>query len=160
MSDQRDGDGGGLRPAVALSFAVIGFGTLVIFAFGMTSLALDQDVLSVPGLGYAPGVVAVLSSLAAFAVSLWGTIRRGQPSYASTVIVALASALAYVVGLWLTALITGSPLAIATAATGSFVTSWFFLVLVLAAAIAAWGGIALVRTRSSRPRWPWEDEDE
>ena len=26
------------------------------------------------------------------------------------------------------------------------------------ALVAAWGGIALVRTRAQRPRWPWEDE--
>jgi len=28
-----------------------------------------------------------------------------------------------------------------------------------AAAVAGWAGVALRRTRASRPRWPWEGDE-
>ena len=53
---------------------------------------------------------------------------------------------------------TGADLAVAAAVAGRIATTWFGVVVAAAALIAAWGGIALVRTRAQRPRWPWEDE--
>jgi hypothetical protein len=48
----------------------------------------------------------------------------------------------------------------ATAVAGDLVRGGPSAVLIVAAAIAAWSGIALRRTRSERPRWPWEREEE
>ncbi|QKJ21059.1 hypothetical protein HQM25_03005 [Microbacterium hominis] len=147
-----------MRPGVALALATISFVTLVIFGFGMLSLAADVDVIAVPGLGQVPGIVATTAATIAFAGSLWPIVRRPQPSYGGSAITALAGFLAYVIGLWVAAVAGGADLARAGAAAAGFATSGFALVLAGAGLVAGWGGIALVRTRARRPRWPWEDE--
>lgn len=161
MAQAPDGRGGSVRPAAALAYATIGFAALVIFGFGMTSLALNEDVIAVPGLGQSPGVVGVVCATLAFALSTWSSVRRPRPTYWSSCWTAVAALAAYLAGVWLTALFTTSDPISATSAVAGFATSWFAVVLLAAGLIAGWCAVALVRTRASRPRWPWEDpEDE
>jgi hypothetical protein len=41
---------------------------------------------------------------------------------------------------------------------GGAVTGWTSVTFLLAAAVAAWGAIAVRRTEARPPRWPWERE--
>jgi hypothetical protein len=142
----------------ALVFATAAFVALLIFGLGMTSLATGEDVVATPGLGQIPGILATTVATVGFAASLAGALRGSPPSYWSSAWITAATFLAYVGGLWSGALITGADAAVATAVAGRIATSWFGLVIAAAAFVCSWGGIALVRTRASRPRWPWEDE--
>ncbi len=151
----------GVGPFAAVAFATIAFATLVIFGFGMLSLALGEDVIEVRGLGQVPGIVSVAAATAAFALCLLPVVRRPAPSFGAVLWITAAVFLAYLVALWFGALGAGAGIAPATAVIGRIATTWFGAIVAGAAAISAWGGIALVRTRASRPRWPWErDEDE
>jgi hypothetical protein len=152
-------ESGPVRPPVALAFALIGFVALAIFGLGMTSLALDADVIAVPGLGQVPGVIGMLSAAAAFALALWVGLRAPHPSFWTAPIAALAAALAEAFGVLVGAVATGADLAAAVAAAGGVAVGWVGVVIAGAALVAAWSGVALVRTRSSRPRWPWERDD-
>lgn len=146
----------GVRPPVAAALATVGFFALLIAALGMTSLLLEQDVIATEGLGLMPGVVAVaLATLVVFGV-LFVLLRRPQPSYGTAAVTMLAAVLAYLVGLWAGAVFQGGDPALATAAVGGFLLSWFALELAAIAFVAGWVGVALVRTRADRPRWPWE----
>lgn len=149
-----------MRPGVAVVFATVGYLALLIFGLGMTSLITDEPVIATPGLGQAPGAVAVAASVAAFAAALFAVVRRADPRPRSAPVIAAVTALAYLVGLWITALSTGAGLGIAMGVAARVVTSWFGLVVLVAAVFSAWAGIALARTRSTRPRWAWEDEDD
>jgi len=143
-----------------MAFAITGYVALAIFGLGITSLVTDQEVVAVPGLGQLSGVGGMTLSTLAFGGGLWAAVRRPQPSFWGVPGVVLGAFLGYLAGVWLAGLIGGADVAAATAAVGQLATSWFALVLLAAALVAAWGGIALVRTRARRPRWPWEHEDE
>ncbi|GAA5202297.1 hypothetical protein GCM10025773_25010 [Microbacterium jejuense] len=167
-----------MRPPVALAFATIGFAALVIFGFGMVSLSTGEDVIATPGLGQIPGIVGVILAVLAFAGGLWTSIAnagervdaaapaasgdrgRRHPSFWGVVWTTAAAFLAYVGGVWFGAVATGADLAVATGVAGRLATSWFGAVVAGAAFVSAWAGIALVRTRAHRPRWPWEDPRE
>lgn len=141
--------------------ATIGFFALTVFGLGALSVATDTDIIAVPGLGQAPGVVGMLAAVVVFALMLWSTLRRGDPSFVATIAIALLAALAHLVAVWITVVIGSSDFVIATAVAGDLVRGGASAVLVVAGLIAAWGGIALRRTRAEHPRWPWErDEDE
>ncbi|MDY0910311.1 hypothetical protein [Microbacterium sp. CFBP9034] len=153
------GDGGGpVRPVTALAFATAGFIALLIFGLGMVSLVIAEDVIATPGLGQVPGIVGTVLATGAFAGGLWTAVRRRPASYWGSAWTAAACFLGYVGGVWFGAVATGTDLAVATAVAGRIATSWFGAVVALSGFVAAWSGIALVRTRASRPRWPWEDE--
>ena len=81
-----------------------------------------------------------------------------HPSYWGSAWTTAATFVAYVGGVWIAALVTGADLGVATGVAGRLATSWFGLAVAAAAFVCAWSGIALVRTRAQRPRWPWEDE--
>jgi hypothetical protein len=81
----------------------------------------------------------------------------GHPSFWGSAWTTLACFVAYVGGVWLAGLATGADLAVATAVAGRLATSWFGVAVAAAAFVCSWSGIALVRTRARRPRWPWED---
>jgi hypothetical protein len=177
---------GPVRPPVALAFATMGFIALLIFGLGMTSLAIGEDVIATPGLGQVPGIAGVVCATLAFAGGLWAAIGRAgavtdaatpagaasapasagrgagvatrHPSYWGAAWTTAASFLAYLGGVWFGAVATGAGLGVATAVAGRLATSWFGLAIAAAAFVSAWAGIALVRTRARRPRWPWEDE--
>ena len=171
MTERRDPDGGTVRPVAALGFATVTFVALLIFGLGMVSLALSEDVIAAAGLGQVPGILATVLSTIAFAAGLWAAVRphrpadgsqqdapRVQPSFWGAAWTTAATFLAYVAGVFLGAVTTGADLAVAAAAAGRIATTWFGVVVAGAALVSAWGGIALVRTRARRPRWPWEDE--
>ncbi|SIT87454.1 hypothetical protein [Microbacterium sp. RU33B] len=146
----------GVRPVVALALATVSFVALLIAGLGMLSLALDQDVIAVRGLGQVPGILGTALAVAAFAAALWAAIRR-RPTYLGALGCAVAAFLAYVAGVWLGAAFSGADLGAAAAAAGGVAASGFGVVVAAAGLVAGWGGVALVRTRSDRPRWPWED---
>ncbi|MEU1971661.1 hypothetical protein ABZ477_08385 [Microbacterium sp. NPDC019599] len=157
MSADRAPQPGHVRPLVALGFATAAFVALLIFGLGMLSLLLDEDVIAVPGLGQLPGIVATIAATGAFALSLWIALRRQHPPLRGAVVTAVATALAYPAGVWFGALLADEALGDAARAAGGVFLSWFEVVIALAALACSWGGIALVRTDASRPRWPWED---
>lgn len=158
MSDAAQPEGGPVRPVTALVFATAAFVALLIFGLGMVSLVTGEDVVATRGLGQIPGIVATTLATLAFAAGLWAAVRRSPASYGGSAWTTAATFLGYVGGLWFGAVATGADLAVAAAVAGRIATSWFGLVVAGAAFVCAWGGIALVRTRASRPRWPWEDE--
>ena len=153
--------GGPVRPIIALGYAVVGYAALAICGLGMTSLVTNTDVIAVPGLGQIPGIVGMIFAVAGFASALWPFLRAEHPPFSGAFAVAAVAMFAYLVGVAIGGLVSGAGPAAAAAAAGGVATSWFGLVLVVAAFAAAWAGIALVRTRARRPRWPWEhDTDE
>ena len=141
-------------------FATIGFFALAVFGLGAVSVATDADIIAVPGLGPVPGIAGMAAAVVGFAVMLWSTLRRPHPSFLATITIALVSALAHLAGVWVAVLVGSENIVIATAVAGDLVRGGASAVLLLAAAIGAWGGIALRRTRATRPRWPWEGDDE
>lgn len=152
---------GPVAPPLAVAFAVVGFVALAIAGLGLTSLALDADVIDAPGLGQIPGVVGMILATGAFAAALWVGARAEHPSFWTALVTALSVYVGEVAGVAIGALLAGSDPAAAVAAAGGVAIGWPGLVVALAGVVAGWGGIALVRTRSRRPRWPWEnDEDE
>ncbi|MFF2633366.1 hypothetical protein ACFVR6_10840 [Microbacterium sp. NPDC058021] len=155
------GEREGVRPAAALAFALIGYLALAICALGITSLVTGREVVDAPGAGQVPGIVGMATSVVLVGVALWIMLRAAHPSYLAALVAAVAAFLGYVVGLCIGAVFAGIDAALLGAAVGSFVLSWFAVVLAGAGAVAGWVAVALVRTRSARPRWPWEsDEDE
>lgn len=148
----------GVRPPVATGLATVGFFALVVAAFGVTSLLSDAEVVATPGVGLLAGVLALAAAVGAFALVLWGATRAPRPSYGAAGLAVVAVVVAHLAVLWIGAVAQGADIALATAAVGGFVTSWFVVVLAGCAFVAAWAGIALVRTRAQRPRWHWEDE--
>ena len=158
MTGPSESSGGPVRPLVALGLATVGFIALLIFGLGMVSLVLNADIVEAPGLGQLPGVFATTVTTAVFALVLWLVLRTRRPRYRGAVATAVACYLAYVIGIWLGVLVASAELATATEVAGRIATTWFGAIVALAAALSASGGIALVRTRSDRPRWPWEDE--
>lgn len=160
MSAGSESPDGSVRPSVALFFAFVTYVALAICGLGVTSLIIDQDVISVPGLGVLSGVFGFGLSCLVFAGGLWLSLRRRTPSYWDAPLVTAAAVLAYLVGVWFGAVAWGADMAAATAAIGVFAMSWFSVVLAFAAFVSAWGGVALVRTHRGKPRWPWEREDD
>ncbi|WP_460776124.1 hypothetical protein [Microbacterium sp. GXF7504] len=149
-----------VRPAVAVAFCVVGFFALVVAGLGLLSLATDTDVIDVPGLGQLPGIVGMLAALAAFAGTTWATVRRPQPAYGGVVVAVVGTWLAYVLVTGIAAAAAAGELGPGIAVTGSFALGWQGLVIAGAALVAGWSAIALVRTRASRPQWPWERDDQ
>lgn len=146
---------------MAVVLATISFFALAVFGLGALSVATDTDIISTPDLGQAPGVAGMLAAVVAFAVLLWVTLRARRPSFVSTITIALVTVLAHLAVVWFAVLLGTSDIVIATAVAGDLVRGGVSAVLLVAALIAAWGGIALRRTRAEHPRWPWErDEDE
>jgi len=180
-------DGGSVRPVTALAFATLGFVALAIFGLGMTSLVTGEEVIATPGLGPIPGATGMVLAILAFAGGLWASIRRAgvtdaspadalagtgssraredravsgarHPSFWGAAWTTAACFVAYIGGVWFGAVASGAALGVAGGVAGRLATSWFGLAIAASAFVCAWAGIALVRTRVHRPRWPWEDE--
>ncbi|NYE21348.1 hypothetical protein [Microbacterium immunditiarum] len=152
--------GGPVRKPVALAFATVAFIALEIAGLGMASLLLDEDVVASSGLGPWPAIASTGLATIVFGAGLALALRPDPPSYWSAAWIALATALAYVGGAWFGCLFAGADLAVAGSVAGRIATSWFGVVVLAAAAVSAWGGIALTRTRARRPLWPWEDDED
>lgn len=154
------GPAGSVRPGLALVIAVIGFAALIIFGLGVTSLTVNEDVISAPGFGSLSGVEGVGAAMLVFAGVLWASLRRPQPSFWGAAWTGAAAFLAYLVATGIGGAVHTGDLVLAASVVGRLVTSGFALVVLGAAVVMAWIGIALVRTRRARPRWPWEHPDE
>ncbi|WP_221583718.1 hypothetical protein [Microbacterium sp. G2-8] len=148
---------GGVRAPVIVAFCGMGYLALVICGLGVVSLAQDDDVISTPDIGMLSGYIAVGASVAAFALLLWGVVSSERPSFWSTAGIALAAGAVHALALGVAAFAATGDLGSAGAAMSEVLLSWVSPTIVVTAAIAAWAGIALRRTRSGRPRWPWED---
>jgi hypothetical protein len=155
-----DGRGGPLPRRLAVVFATVSFFALAVCGLGLASLILDRDVISLPGGGQVPGIVGLSVALLAFGGALALALRTQHPSFWSAPAIGLAVYLFYAVGMLMGAAFAGVDPAAAVAATGALLVSWFGVVIAGAAVVSAWGGIALVRTRATRPRWRWERDDE
>lgn len=160
MTGSADPSHGPVRPAVALAFALVGFIALLIAGLGITTLVLDADLIAAGGLGELPGVTGVLVAAAAFAGLLWAAVRRAAAAFWGALWITAGTLLGYLVGIAVGAGIAGADPAVAVAAAGRVATSWFGVVVAGSALVSAWAGIALVRTRAARPRWPWERDEE
>ncbi len=146
----------GVSAFLAVVFATISWFALTIAGLGVWSALTEQDIIIVPRLSAVPGVVGVIVALLVFVIAL-ALALRGRPSFLSVPFIGLGTALGYGVAIWLGVLVESGDIIAATAAFGALVTGAGSIVLV-AALIAAWGGIALRRTQAHPPRWPWEKE--
>jgi hypothetical protein len=72
---------------------------------------------------------------------------------------AFTVAVAHLIVVWVAVLFGTGDLVTATVVAADLVRGGASAVLVVTAAIAGWGGIALRRTAATRPQWPWESED-
>ena len=162
MSSQnpRGPESAGVSAVLAVVLATIGFFALAVFGLGAVSVATDRDIISVPGLGPVPGAVGMLAAVLDFALGLGVALRRSPATFLSVPGIALASALAHLAALWIGVAVASGDLIVATAVAGGLVVGGPSAVMLGAAAIAAWGGIALRRTRAEHPQWPWERDDD
>lgn len=100
------------RRAGAVGAGIVTDVALIIAGLGMTSLLLDEPVIATPGLGQAPGVIAVTASVVVFAAVLWGALGRARV-IGTVVVSALTAFLSYVlalaIGVATSALHSGSP---------------------------------------------------
>lgn len=149
----------GVSAVLATAMTTIGFFALTVFGLGALSIATDADVIAVPGLGQAPGIVGMVAAVAVFAGILWLAVRIARPRFRSVWTIALAAALAHLLVVSVAALVVTGEFVTALAVMGGLITGGASLVVLVAAAVAGWAGVALRRTRASRPRWPWEKDD-
>ncbi len=147
----------GVSAFLAVAFATISWFALTVAGLGVWSALTGRDVIDVPDLSAAPGVGAMIVSLLVFALSL-ALALRGRPSFLSVPLIGLGCALGYMVAVWWGVLVESGDVIVATAAVGGLLLGGAGIVFV-AALISAWGGIALRRTRSHQPRWPWEKNE-
>lgn len=141
-----------MTTAVLLALAVLGL--------GMLSFWTDADIIAVPGLGQAPGVVGMIAALVVYAVLALLALRIARPRYRAVWTIAFAVALVHLVVVGCGALFAaGDPVA-ALAVTGGLITGGASLVVLIAAAAASWIGVALRRTAVRKPQWPWERDDD
>ncbi|MGM1018023.1 MAG: hypothetical protein ACQEW8_10845 [Actinomycetota bacterium] len=139
--------------------AAISFFALAVLGLGMLSVATDTDIIAVPGLGQLPGIVGMIAAVVSFALSLRTALRREHPSFLTVPGLAFTVAITHLLLVWGAVFIGTGDIVIATVVAADLVRGGASVVLLVTAAIAGWGGIALRRTAASRPRWPWEDED-
>lgn len=136
------------------------FFALAIAGLGALSFFTDRDIIAVPGLGQGPGAFGMGAALVAFAGTLWSTVRAPRPSYAPVLLTTLAVPITHLVVVWIAVLLTGASVVTATTVAGDMLRGGVSLVLLITAAVSAWSGVALRRTRAERPEWPWEREED
>jgi len=149
----------GVTPPVAVVFAAATFVALGIGGLGVASLILDSDVIPVEGLGPIPGVVGIVFSLATFAGILFWGLHADPPGYLAAVPCAIGAFVGELAGIVLGGLVSGADPTRAVAAAGTVALGWPGAVLAGAALVAGVFGVFLVRARTERPRWTWEDDD-
>lgn len=160
MPDPRGPESAGVSPVLAVIFATIGFFALAVFGLGALSILTDSDIISTPGLGQGPGVSGMVAALVAFALGLGLVVRRSDASFVSAVVIAVSVALAHLAVVWIAVVGVSASALLATAVAGDLVRGGTSAVLLGAALLGAWAGIALRRSRARRPQWPWERDDE
>lgn len=148
----------GVSAVLALAMAVISFFALAVLALAILSTTTATEIIAVPGLGPVPGVLGMAAGVLAFALGLAAALRRPRASFRSVPVIALWAAFAHLAVVWIAAAAASGDVIAATVVAGDLVRQGPSLVIVLTAAVAAWGGIALRRTRAQQPRWPWEHD--
>lgn len=157
--DPRSPGPAGVSPVLAAALTTIGFFALAVFGLGALSVATDADIIAVPGLGQAPGVVGMIIAIVVYGGILWLAVRISHPRFRSVWTIAIASALAHLLAAGLAALVESGEFITALSVMGGLITGGASIIILAAAAVAGWAGVALRRTRASRPRWPWERDD-
>lgn len=137
----------------------IAFFALAVFGLGALSIATDADIIAVPGLGQAPGVIGMVIAVAVFAGIFWAAVRIKQPRYRSAWTISFATALMHLLGVGLVAAVASGEFVTGLAVMGQLITGGASLVILVVAAVASWAGVALRRTKAKQPRWPWERDD-
>ncbi|WP_243229779.1 hypothetical protein [Microbacterium sp. CIAB417] len=149
----------GVSAVLALVLSTISFFALAIVGLGALSFATDTDVIAVPDLGPAPGAIGMAAAVAAFAGVEWLAVRISRPVYRSVWVTALATVLVHLMVVSAGVLLAAGDVVVALAVAGGLVTTGPSLVILAAASVAAWGGVALRRTRAQHPTWPWEHDE-
>ncbi|MGM7698630.1 hypothetical protein [Microbacterium sp. A84] len=137
----------------------IGFFALAVFGLGALSIATDADIIAIPGVGQAPGIVGMVIAVAVFAGILWLAVRIKHPRFRSVWTISITTALVHLLAVGLVAAIATGEFVTAMAVMGGLITGGASLVILLVAAVASWAGVALRRTKAKHPQWPWERED-
>lgn len=147
------------RRAAATAVGAVVFAAVLIAAFGVVGLLVNEDVIVTPGLGQVPGIIAVAASLGAVAVTIWMRIpARGV--WGTLGWAALAAFLGYLVGLGVASVVASADVVLAASAVGRAATTWPGLVVIAAAIPAAALALAVARGAGDNARWPWEREDD
>lgn len=136
-----------------------GFFALAVFGLGALSVATDADIISVQGLGQAPGVIGMILAIAAFAGILWLAVRIARPRFRSVWTIAVTTALVHLLGVVIVATIVSGEFVTALAVMGDLITGGASLVVFAAAAVASCVGVMMRYAKSSHPRWPWERDE-
>lgn len=137
----------------------IGFFALAVFGLGALSVVTDAEIIEVPQAGQAPGIVGMIVAVAVFAAVLYLAVRINHPKFRSVWAISIATAFGHMLAAGIGALAVTGDFVNAMAVMGELITGGASLVVLVAAAIAGWAGVALRRTRAKRPRWPWERDD-
>lgn len=132
------------------------FGALAILGLGMLSFFTNADIISVEGMSMWPGVIGMVVAVVLYAAVLTALVRRPEPSFSAIVIVALLAAIAHLVAVWIAAMSEGAGYGHSGAAVGQLITGGSSLVIVVAGLLGGWFAVALRRSRSGTPQWPWE----
>lgn len=147
------------RRAAATAVGAVVFAAVLIAAFGVVSLLVNEDVIVTPGLGQMPGIIAVAASLGAVAVTIWVRIpARGV--WGTLGWAALAAFLGYLVGLGVASVVASADVVLALSAVGRAATTWPGLVVIAAAILAAALALAVAGGAGENARWPWERGDD
>lgn len=147
------------RRAGAVGAGIVTDVALIIAGLGMTSLLLDEPVIATPGLGQAPGVIAVTASVVVFAAVLWGALGRARV-IGTVVVSALTAFLSYVLALAIGVATVGADVGAALGVAGRAATSWPGAVIAVAAALSAALAVAVAAGAGTSARWPWERDDD
>jgi len=158
-SDPRSPGPAGVSAVLATAMTAIGFFALAVFGLAVLSIVRDADIISVTGLGQAPGIVGMIVAIAVYAGILFLAVRIVRPRFRSVWTIAVSTVLAHLLTVGIAVLIETGEFVTALAVMGDLITGGASIIILVAAAVAGWAGVALRRTRSSRPRWPWERDE-
>lgn len=150
----------GVSAALALVVGVACFGAFAVLGLGMLSYFADIDIIAVEGLSMWPGLIGMIVAVIVFAIVLGVPLRRQHPTFAPVFTAAVAAMIGHLAVVWVAAMAEGAGYAHAAAAVSQLITRGPSLVVLAAGLIAGSIAVALRRSRSGTPRWPWEREDE
>ncbi|WP_309066771.1 hypothetical protein [Microbacterium sp.] len=159
IRDPRGQTPSGVSAPLALVIGVVCFLALAILGLGMLSYFANVDIISVEGIGLWPGILGMAVAIAVLAGMLWSQVRRGHPAFPPVLLTALLTALTHLAAVWVFAA-GAAGIVHASAAVSQLVVRGSSVVVLLAAAVAAWIAVALRRTRARPPHWPWESEND
>jgi uncharacterized membrane protein len=152
------GAAGRRRSLAILAFALVAFVALLIFGLGVVSLALDEAVISQPGMTQAPGIVGTILSMLGFAAVAYPALLR-RSGVAMAVLTGLASVFGYVAGVAIGGLFSGIDPLRAIGVAGALAISWPAAVVFVASAVCAAAALVVGRARPGTARWPWERDE-